>query len=58
MEHKPKNKDFFDRYDYLVNAASMHEATGLIPANPSPDDMEAYEELFRFEPPKIKPNQN
>ena len=43
--------------DYLANAASMHEATGLIPANPFPDIMETYEDVFHYEPPKIKTTQ-
>lgn len=49
-----ENKKIIDRYDYLANAASMQDATGLIPANPFPDVMETYEEVFHYEPPKLK----
>lgn len=49
-----ENEKTIDRYDYLANAASVQENTGLIPANPYPEAMEVYEEVFHFEPPKIK----
>ena len=49
-----ENEEIIDRYDYLANAASMQDATGLIPANPFPDVMETYEDVFHYEPPKIK----
>lgn len=49
-----ENEKTIDRYDYLANAASAHESTGLIPANPYPETLEAYEDVFHFEPPKIK----
>lgn len=49
-----ENEKTIDRYDYLANAASVQENTGLVPANPYPEAMEVYEEVFHFEPPKIK----
>ena len=51
---KPNNKDIIDRYDYLANAASTQDCTGLIPANPYPEVMETYEDIYHYEPPKIK----
>lgn len=54
MKSDKKNEEIIDRYDYLANAASMQDATGLIPANPFPDVMEVYEDVFHYEPPKIK----
>lgn len=51
---KDKNQEIIDRYDYLSNAASMQEATGLVPANPFQDVMETYEDVFHYEPPKLK----
>lgn len=54
MKSDKKNDEIIDRYDYLANAASMQDATGLIPANPFPDVMEVYEDVFHYEPPKIK----
>ena len=49
-----ENEDITDRYDYLANAASTQDCTGLIPANPYPEVMETYEEVFHYEPPKLK----
>ena len=59
MESKSKkmdkeNQKIIDCYDYLANAASTQDCTGLIPANPYPETMESYEEVYHFEPPKIK----
>ena len=46
------NKDIIDSYDYLANAASTQDMTGLIPSEPvSGDELEAYEELYHFLPP-------
>lgn len=49
-----ENEEIIDRYDYLANAASTQDCTGLIPANPYPETMEAYEDVFHYEPPKLK----
>ena len=51
--HTPRNnQDIIDSYDYLSNAASEQEMTGLIPAPPvSRDELESYEDLFHFLPP-------
>lgn len=50
-EKKKNNQEIIDSYDYLGNACSNREMTGLIPANP-PDasGRNAYEEIFRFQP--------
>ena len=46
------NQDIIDSYNYLSNAASKQEMTGLIPSEPiSEDELESYEELFHFLPP-------
>ena len=46
------NQDIIDSYDYLSNAASKQEMTGLIPAGPvSEEELESYEDLFHFLPP-------
>ena len=46
------NHDIIDSYDYLSNAASKQEMTGLIPSEPvSVEELESYEELFHFLPP-------
>lgn len=47
-------KNTIDKYDYLANAASTQDCTGLIPANPSPEQMEVYEDICHYESPRIK----
>ncbi len=50
---KTDNEAIIDQYDYLANAASAQDCTGLIPANPKPGDMmDAYEDLYHYTPPK------
>ncbi len=49
------NRDIIDSYDYLGNAASTMECTGLIPSGPvSEAELESYEAIYRFRPPVIK----
>ena len=44
------DKDF----DYLTNACSACDCTGLIPANPMEDGaLESYQEVYAYQPPKI-----
>lgn len=46
------NEEIIDSYDYLSNAASTQDMTGLIPSEPvSKEELEAYEELYHFLPP-------
>lgn len=46
------NEELIDSYDYLSNAASSQDCTGLIPSAPESDaEIEAYEELYHFLPP-------
>lgn len=46
------NKEIIDSYDYLSNAASSQDCTGLIPAAPvSAAEVESYEDLYHFLPP-------
>ncbi len=41
-----------DDYDYLSNAASAGDCTGLIPSLPSSDaEIEAYNDLYQYLPP-------
>lgn len=52
MKPEKSNTDIIDSYDYLSNAASKQEMTGLIPSEPiSEEELESYEELFHFLPP-------
>lgn len=49
---KKSNEEIIDSYDYLSNAASTQDMTGLIPSEPSSkEEIEAYEELYHFLPP-------
>lgn len=55
MSHDKKNQKIIDSYDYLANAASTQDCTGLIPSAPtSAAELESYEDLYRFEPPQVK----
>ncbi len=53
---QPKtNNEIINSYDYLANAASSQDMTGLIPAAPeSTEELEAYEELYHFLPPNSR----
>ena len=59
-----ENQKIIDEYDYLSNAASSQDCTGLIPSEPiSSEEIEAYEELYHFLPPNgraesIKPGEH
>lgn len=47
-------KQYVDSYDYLANAASSGDCTGLIPSAPlSEAELESYQELYAFEPPRV-----
>lgn len=48
---KKTNRQLIDDYDYLSNAASAMDCTGLIPALPvSQDELDSYEELYHYLP--------
>lgn len=50
-----ENQKIIDAYDYLSNAASSQDCTGLIPSNPlSTAELESYEDLYHFLPPSAK----
>ena len=57
------NQEIIDEFDYLSNAASSQDCTGLIPSEPtSTEEVEAYEELYHFLTPhgrasSIKPDE-
>ena len=49
------NQEIIDEFDYLSNAASSQDCTGLIPSEPaSTEEVEAYEELYHFLPPHAR----
>lgn len=47
------NEQLIDSFDYLSNAASLQDCTGLIPSAPlTGAELESYEELYHFLPPE------
>lgn len=50
----PTNQDIIDSFDYLGNAASTMDCTGLIPFGPvSESQLESYEAVYHFGSPVI-----
>lgn len=55
MLNNKENEKIIDDYDYLSNAASAMDCTGLIPSLPqSNEELEAYNDLYQYQPPVIK----
>lgn len=55
MEYNKKNQKIIDSYDYLANAASTQDCTGLIPAAPvSSAELESYRDVYNYQPPKVE----
>ena len=53
------NQEIVDSYDYLSSAASAWDCTGLIPSAPSSSaELESYEAIYPFEPPKLDSNES
>ena len=53
-KRKRSNEEIIDSYDYLANAASTTDCTGLIPSGPaSESELDAYESLYKFRPPVL-----
>ena len=49
---KKKSRELIDDYDYLANAASAMDFTGLIPSLPQNDaEIESYNDICQFLPP-------
>ena len=50
-----ENQKLIDSYDYLSNAASTHDCTGLIPSAPvSEEELESSEDVYHYRPPRMK----
>ena len=46
-----ENKKIIDDYDYLANAASSGDCTGLIPSLPTSDtELESYQDVYQYQP--------
>lgn len=55
MLNNKENEKIIDDYDYLSNAASSMDCTGLIPSLPVTDaELESYNDLYQFQTPAIK----
>ena len=53
------NQEIIDSYDYLSSSASAWDCTGLIPSAPSSSaELESYEAIYPFEPPKLDSNES
>ncbi len=52
---KNSQKQIIDNYDYLSNAASTTDCTGLIPSLPQDEsELESYNSTYHFLPPDQK----
>lgn len=52
MLNNKENEKIIDDYDYLSNAASTMDCTGLIHSIPMSDaELEAYNDLYQYQPP-------
>ncbi|HAX52982.1 hypothetical protein [Muricomes intestini] len=55
MLSNKKNQKIIDDYDYLSNAASSMDCTGLIPSAPLSDaELESYNDLYQYQTPAAK----
>lgn len=55
VSEQKSNQEIIDLFDYLSNAASTQDCTGLIPSAPqSRAELESYEEVYHYQPPQIK----
>lgn len=49
MKKDKKNEEIIDSYDYLTNAASTTDCTGLMPTPAyTPEQRESYDAIFHF----------
>lgn len=56
MKKDKKNEEIIDSYDYLTNAASSMDCTGLMPTPAhTPEEREAYDGIFHFKATPLDP---
>lgn len=54
MLNPKENEKIIDDFDYLSNAASTQDCTGLIPALPTTEaELESYNDVYQYRPPVI-----
>lgn len=57
MKKETEKKNFLDNYDFLANAASANECTGLIPTPASTSaERESYDAIFHYRETPTVPN--
>lgn len=57
--HTPTNQEIIDSYDFLSNAASSQDCTGLIPSGPVDEEqLESYEDIYHYQSPKTPQKKN
>lgn len=55
MLNSKENEKIIDDFDYLSNAASARECTGLIPSLPTSEaELESYNDVYQYRPPVIR----
>ncbi|MGC4019149.1 MAG: hypothetical protein QM793_07935 [Muricomes sp.] len=55
MLNSKENEKIIDDFDYLSNAASSMDCTGLIPSLPVTDaELESYNDLYQYQTPATK----
>lgn len=53
QRERSQNQRVIDSYDYLANAASAQDCTGLIPSAPqNAAELQSYEAVYSYRPPK------
>ena len=61
ISHKSatSNQEIIDSCDFLSNAASTQDCTGLIPSGPmNEDELESYEAVYHYQPPRLSHKSN
>ncbi len=54
MLNPKENEKIIDDFDYLSNAASARDCTGLIPFLPTSEaELESYNDVYQYRPPVI-----
>lgn len=55
MLNPKENEKIIDDYDYLSNAASARDCTGLIPFLPTSEgELESYNDVYQYQPPVMR----
>ncbi len=54
-----ENQTLIDQFNYLKNAASTTDCTGLIPSLPQSDEeLESYNNVYQYQTPLVKPDKS